>query len=126
LCLSDVVSETPVNVRETNHVDDAKMARTESAFREVNEAIATTAARFDAEETDFVCECADPECAHRLNAELDDYEEVRSEPTRFLLAPGHEEPTIERVVERAGEYNIVEKFGPVVTPIVQQLDPRAA
>jgi hypothetical protein len=30
------------------------------------------------------------------------------------------------VVERAGKYNIVEKFGPVVTPIVQQLDPRAA
>ena len=68
------------------------MARTESAFREVNEAIATTAARFDADETDFVCECADPACAHRLNADLDDYEEVRSEPTRFMLAPGHEEP----------------------------------
>ncbi len=102
------------------------MARTESAFREVNEAIASTAARFDAQQTDFVCECGDPECAHRLTADLDDYEEVRSEPTRFLLAPGHEEPRIERVVERKGEYHVVEKFGAVVTPIVQQLDPRAA
>ncbi len=102
------------------------MARTESAFREVNEAIASTAARFDAQQTDFVCECADPGCAHRLTAELDEYEEVRSEPTRFLLAPGHEEPRIERVVERNGEYHVVEKFGAVVTPIVQQLDPRAA
>jgi hypothetical protein len=107
-------------------VDDEQMARTESAFREVNEAIATTAARFDAEETDFVCECADPACAHRLNADLDDYEEVRSEPTRFLLAPGHEEPAIERIVERTGKYNVVEKFGPVVTQIARQLDPRAA
>jgi hypothetical protein len=107
-------------------VDDEKMARTESAFREVNEAIAATAARFDAEETDFVCECADPACAHRLNAELDDYEQVRSKATRFMLAPGHEDLEIERVVERAGEYNVVEKFGPVVTPIVRQLDPRAA
>ena len=102
------------------------MARTESAFREVNEAIATTAAKLDAGSTEFVCECADPRCADRLMADLDEYEEVRSEPTRFLLAPGHDEPEIERIVERTGEYNVVEKFGPVVTPIVRQLDPRAA
>ncbi len=102
------------------------MARTESAFREVNEAIARTAARFDAEETDFVCECADPTCARRLTAELDDYEEVRSDAARFLLAPGHDEPGIEHVVERSSEYEIVLKFGPRVTPIVEQLDPRAA
>jgi hypothetical protein len=107
-------------------VDEAEMARTESAFREVNEAIATTAARFDADETDFVCECADPRCAHRLTAELDDYDEVRSEPTRFLLAPGHDLPEIERVVERTDGYHVVEKFGSVVTPIVRQLDPRTA
>jgi hypothetical protein len=43
-----------------------------------------------------------------------------------MLAPGHEEPAIERVVERTGDYNVVEKFGPVVTPIVRQLNPRAA
>lgn len=101
------------------------MARTESAFREVNEAIAATAARFDAEETDLVCECADPECAHRLTADLEDYDDVRSEPTRFLLAPGHDEPAIERVVERTDEYHVVEKFGSVVETIVRQLDPRA-
>ena len=106
--------------------DEVKMARTEAAFREVNEAIATTAARFDADETDFVCECADPECAHRLTAQLEDYEQVRSEPTRFLLAPGHDEPALEHVVERTGTYHVVEKFGTVVKAIVQQLDPRAA
>jgi hypothetical protein len=43
-----------------------------------------------------------------------------------MLAPGHEELEIERVVEQTDEYNVVEKFGPVVTPIVRQLDPRAA
>jgi len=101
------------------------MARTESAFREVNEAIASTAARFEADETDFVCECSDPGCAHRLTAQLDDYEEIRSESTRFLLAPGHVEPEIEHVVARKREYEIVEKVGPVATPIVRRLDPRA-
>jgi hypothetical protein len=107
-------------------MDVAKMARTESAFREVNEAIARTAARFQSDEADFVCECADPDCANRLTAELADYEDVRAEPTHFLLAPGHGEPEIERVVHETGDYEIVEKFGARVSSIVRRLDPRAA
>ncbi|HEY6963220.1 MAG TPA: hypothetical protein VI408_15145 [Gaiellaceae bacterium] len=106
-------------------MDHAKMARTESAFREVNEAIAKTALRFEAEEADFVCECADPECAHRITADLDDYDEVREEPTHFLVAPGHEEPSIERVVARGGDYNVVEKVGAQIAQIVRRLNPRA-
>ena len=87
-------------------MDDEKMARTESAFREVNEAIATTAARFDAEETDFVCECADPACAHRLNAELDDYEEVRlGADAVHARARAIEDLEIEHVVDRKADYN---------------------
>lgn len=106
-------------------MDEAKMARTESAFREVNEAIARTAAKFDAEEADFVCECADPDCVHRITAELDDYEEVRSEATRFIVADGHDAPEIERVVEEHGGYAVVEKFGSRVARIVRALNPRA-
>jgi hypothetical protein len=106
-----------------NHTE---MARTESAFREVNEAIATTASRFDADETDFVCECADPDCADRMRVELDDYEEVRAEPTRFLLAPGHGEPTVERVVERTAEFDVVEKVAPAAADVARALNPRAA
>jgi len=101
------------------------MARTESAFREVNEAIAKTAARFDASEADFVCECADPECAHRITAELDDYEDVRADATRFIVARGHDEPAIERVVRRRSDYDIVEKFGATIARIVRRLNPRA-
>lgn len=102
------------------------MARTESAYREVNEAIAKTAARFQADEADFVCECSDPECAHRVTAGLEDYERVREEATQFLLAPGHETPTVERVVERAPGFQIVQKFGATVERIVRGLDPRTA
>ena len=104
--------------------DETRMAQTESAFREVNEAIAKTAVRFEAHEVDFVCECADPGCAHRVTADLEDYEEVREESTHFLIAPGHEEPQIERVIERTGEYTVVEKFGTTVGRVVRNLDPR--
>ena len=89
------------------------MARTESAFREVNEAIATTAARFDAEGTDFVCECADPACAHRLTAELDDYEEVRSRAARASCSRRVTRSRRSSVSSSGrGEYDVVEKFGP--------------
>jgi hypothetical protein len=106
-------------------MDEMKMARTEAVFREVNEAIAETAERFQATETDFVCECADPECAHRLTAGLDAYEEVRADATHFIVAPGHDEPDIERVVGRSGEFIVVEKFGAKLQKIVRSLNPRA-
>jgi hypothetical protein len=107
-------------------MDQARMAHTEAAFREVNEAIAGTAARFDAEEVDFICECADPQCADRINVDLAEYEEVRSDATHFLLAPGHHEPRVERVVERTGEFDVVEKVVPRMRRIVRRLNPRAA
>lgn len=107
-------------------MDEATIARTESAFREVNEAIARTAERFDSEEADFVCECADPNCTHRVTATLEDYEEVRAEPTHFLLSPGHHEPRVERVVERTGGYDIVEKFEATVARIARRLNPRTS
>ena len=102
------------------------MAQTESAFREVNEAIAETAARFDAKETDFICECADPACAHRVTAQLEEYDEVRSEATHFLLAPDHHEPSVERIVERTPEFDVVEKVTPIMASISRRLNPRAA
>lgn len=102
------------------------MARTESAFREVNEAIAQTAERFEAEETDFICECSDPSCAHRMTVALEDYDDVREKPTHFLLAPGHHEPAVERIVERTGEFDVVDKFSPIAAAISRSLNPRAA
>jgi hypothetical protein len=107
-------------------MDQARMARTESAFREVNEAIAETAARFEAEEAEFICECADPQCAHRVTADLEEYEGVRSEATHFLLAPDHHEPEVERLVERTAEFDVVEKVTPLMARIVRRLNPRAA
>jgi hypothetical protein len=107
-------------------MDEIAAARTEAIFREVNEAIAKTAESFDAEEADFVCECADPDCAHRVTASLEMYEQVRSDGTHFLLVPGHEEPSVERVISRTPAYWIVEKFSEVLSRNVRRLNPRRA
>jgi hypothetical protein len=101
-----------------------RRATTEALFRDVNERIAESAERFDANETEFVCECADPDCTHRVSASLAEYEEVRAEPTTFLVVPGHEEGDIERVVSDRGRFRVIEKFQAVVRQTVVRLDPR--
>ena len=103
----------------------ARVAHTEALFREVNEQIADTAERFESTESMFVCECADSNCAHRVAATLAEYERVRSEPTQFLLAPGHEDERFERVVKKRGRHNVVEKVNACVVDVVRRLDPRA-
>jgi hypothetical protein len=107
-------------------MDEIAAARTEAIFREVNEAIARTAEGFEATEADFVCECADPDCAHRVTASLDSYERVRSDGTHFLLVPGHDVPAVERVIARTAGYWVVEKFSKVLSQNVRRLNPRRA
>jgi hypothetical protein len=102
----------------------AALGRTEAVFREVNERIAETAVRFDADETDFVCECADPDCVHRVEARLADYERVRGDGSTFLLAEGHEDPRIEAVVDAEDGVAVVRKTDPTARAVVEALDPR--
>jgi transcription initiation factor TFIID subunit TAF12 len=106
--------------------DHVKRARTEALFRDVNERIAESAERFAATSTQFVCECADPDCTHRLEATLNEYEQVRADGATFMLAPGHEQDDIERVVERRHGFNVVEKVQQTVRETVRRLNPRTA
>jgi hypothetical protein len=106
--------------------EQARIARTEALFRNVNERIAESAERFDSDNTEFVCECADQACTDRVEATLDEYQEVRADATRFLLRPGHEDTRVERVVERRGtRHAVVEKFDRLVAQTVRRLNPRA-
>jgi hypothetical protein len=105
-------------------IDQERRATTEALFRDVNERIAESAERFEATEAEFVCECADPGCTHRVSASLAEYEEVREDPATFLLVPGHEQTDIERVVSDRRGFRIVEKVQAAVRRTVIRLDPR--
>jgi len=61
----------------------------------------------------YVCECGDDECDVPVALLPSAYEHVRSHPTWFLIAPGHEIPAdaLERVVETHDEHEVVEKSG---------------
>ena len=101
-----------------------RRATTEALFRDVNERIAESTEHFDAEGTAFVCECADPNCTHRVSASLEEYEEVREDATTFLVVPGHEQGDIERVVSDRGRFRIIEKVQAAVRRTVVRLNPR--
>jgi hypothetical protein len=106
-------------------VEDARVAKTEALFREVNERVAERAEEFDAETAEFVCECADPTCTKRIAASLDDYEDVRAEGDTFLVVNGHvERADLERVVARQDGFQVVQKLRELGV-LVRRLDPRA-
>ena len=52
-----------------------------------------------------------------------EYEHVRASATHFMLVPGHEIPSIERVVQRAPSYVVVEKLGEAAE-VAEETDPR--
>ena len=92
---------------------EERLAKNEILFREINERIeeAADGLGLDGHVFEFVCECADADCTLRLPLTLAQYEEVRSDPTQFVVVPGHEVPRIETVLVRTDAYEIVRKQG---------------
>jgi formate-nitrite transporter family protein len=92
---------------------EQRAARNEALFREVNENIARLEERHGTTVTEpvYICECANAGCAEQLAIDFETYRRVREEPRFFFVRPGHEDPQLERVVERHRDYLIVEKTG---------------
>lgn len=92
---------------------EQRAARNEALFREVNENIARLEERHGTTTAEpvFLCECASADCTDHVSVEPEVYARVREHPRQFFVIPGHEEPQLERVVERHREYLIVEKTG---------------
>jgi hypothetical protein len=104
-----------------------RLARNEAFFREVNEQINGVAADFDAREQtyEYLCECSDSTCMERILLTFAEYERVRANGERFVLAHGHARNDIEHVVRREGDHVLVEKDG-LAGEVAAALDPRAA
>jgi hypothetical protein len=105
---------------------EERIAKNESLFRDVNERIEQVerrAAQLDVE-AGFICECAALSCTERLPITLVDYEQARSDPTWFVVLPGHERPDVERVVETLSGCLIVEKLGEAGEE-AEERDPRS-
>ena len=105
-------------------MDKANLAKNEAFFRAVNEGIAEASEKLEADSGEFLCECGDPKCTHRLEVPLEMYDNVRDHPTRFVVRRGHVEPAVEVVVQRRPGYAVVEKVDRIAASIVRRLNPR--
>lgn len=57
----------------------------------------------------FLCECGTIECTERIDLTVAEYERIHADPARFVAVPGHEEPSVESVVESHGDYIVIRK-----------------
>lgn len=106
-------------------VQKERIARNESAFRELNEGLQTSVHRDGPEGhlAGFVCECGDPDCDALLRLPATTYESIRQDALLFFLVPGHQEPEAEDVVDEGDGYLVVRKHEDVAD-LVEQTDPR--
>ncbi len=104
---------------------ERRLARNEALFREVNERVAEVAIAqgVDEHEFHFLCECSNLDCTLLVPLSLSTYEAIREDPQLFIVAPGHELPEIEIVVDRRAQFSVVRKEGEAAR-IAEDLDPR--
>jgi hypothetical protein len=94
---------------------DARAAENESTFRAINEQLLGTDLALEARQRlrEIVCECPQLDCTELVSLTADEYERVRSEGERFVIAPSEEHivPGVERIVAKQERYWVVEKVG---------------
>ena len=102
-----------------------RIGHNEAVFRDVNERIEAGHWPGERGPVAFRCECARLRCNLLVELSLSDYEQVRSDSRRFVLAAGHELPAHERVVERhaASSEVVTEKRG-AAGRVAEETDPR--
>jgi hypothetical protein len=109
-------------------VDDRglRIGQNEVIFREVNERLRELGESFSmvSELAEFVCECGNGGCTARIQMPLATYEEIRSDPKRFVVVKGHEELDYERIVSQTETYVIIEKLPGGPAGIAIRDDPR--
>ena len=94
-----------------------RLADNESAFREINERIGERVERWHELDQTFhqiVCECSDAEFVERIAVTPSEHRMVRRREDSFLIARGHDDPHVERVVYRHDRYWIAEKHSDLV------------
>ena len=106
---------------------ERRKAANEAVFRNVNERIELLQHSFavaEREPLQMICECDRLDCMERIPVTVDAYEQIRSEPDRFIVSTGHEDPAVEEVVSVTAAYTIVRKKAGDAREVAVETDPR--
>jgi hypothetical protein len=109
-----------VDLRRTRlGVNEGILRTVNERIQEVNDSFATVTDTFE-----IVCECSDLGCVTQVSITKAAYEHVRADPELFIVAPGHEKPEVERMVEERAAYNVVRKRPGPPEQVAKATDPR--
>ena len=101
-----------------------RAATNEARFRQANEQIHEKVLGLGTSDRSapYLCECEDERCTTVILLTAPEYEDIRSGPRRFVVAPDHEDADV-RVVARREGFRVIEKTGEEGR-LVEELDPR--
>jgi hypothetical protein len=103
-------------------MDPRRVARNQAALRTLNEGIDTKPADGVIA---FRCECGQLGCNRLIPLRRAQYEAVRLNARRFVIAPGHVVAELEHEVEEHAEHAVVETH-PQTSGFAERTDPRSA
>jgi hypothetical protein len=93
-----------------------RIAQNEIVLRNVNEKIAEKTSDLEArglaardETSEYLCSCGRPDCDQSIRLTLDEFEKAHERDDQFIVALGHDVPTIEDVVAAYETYSVVRK-----------------
>ena len=106
---------------------ERRIAENEDLFRQVNERVKELNRAFSVvlDRGDYLCECGNDACVERVSLTPEEYERVRAESTHFVVAPGHVERDVERVVYAGEGYEVVKKHEGEAAELARETDPRS-
>jgi redox-regulated HSP33 family molecular chaperone len=58
----------------------------------------------------FYCECSNLPCAIRIRLTEAEYEAIHQERDKFIVAKGHEIPSIEKIIAEHDDFYVIEKY----------------
>lgn len=96
----------------------------EALFRDVNQRVEALAEGFGLteERIEVLCECGDQKCMDRIEMTLPAYRHVRADSRTFAVLPGHEQPDVERVVQRQEGFDVVMKHPGEPSRLAEETD----
>jgi hypothetical protein len=106
---------------------ERRIGENEALFRSVNEQVQglTDTLTVAAERVRAVCECGAQSCIEHIELHPQEYEQIRADPTLFVIKPGHEFTEVEEVANRNDRYWLVRKDPGGPAALARATDPRS-
>jgi hypothetical protein len=112
-------------IRSMGHREE-RVARNEASAREINEQIEASYGSHPVDTNlSIVCECGLAECDVFLKVSKAEYEDVRSDPRRFIIERTHLIADVEDVVSENDRFMVVAKREGEAAEVATSTDPRS-